>query len=1249
MSAIIRRPVQAAVRSLPNKTRFPLSSAWMGSLGSFNPMSTLSAEPLAEQAWAKRFADPLSIFPEAQAPISKSGIAHSEVKNPEAAALLTEDFKGFLRPLMGEFAPRYRAVLQQREDWFKGVQDGSIPLERREDKAWIREDKTWRAAPLAETHKDRRVELTGPISSASMLINMLNAGAPQIMPDCEDSQAAGWEQMVQGHLNIKEAVNGTLSAEKRDADGKVIKTYEMNAETSNINLRLRNMHMVESHVIDESGRPCPAGLFDLATHLFNNAKTLIDQGKTVCLYVPKMESYEEACLVHDMIKRIEEQLDLPKGHIRVTALIESASGCLQAEEILYGLGEYGTALNVARWDQIASVIKHTAHDPDAVLPDRHLLNMKLSFLENYMRDIVRICHSRGASAMGGMAAQIPDKDPKKTALIMEKVIADKLHEVATGCDGVWVAHPGMVELVLKAVSEQMGAGVTNQHDSPLNLDFVCDGAEFFKAPSDLQKPEYFTEEGLRGNIEVAIQYMAAWMKGVGAVAINGLMEDVATAEISRRQLQTWLQHGVEMTFADGSVRRLDAETFQAIFAEVVAQLMKKNQVPYATDRIEDAASALNTLVTDRSTDMDFITHHTLGPLNATVKKPKPLNFTTFQAWQPNPALLERLRGGMPEFTLGSASLATTRGAAFNNFMRTLRKDGLVAHGSFLGTPYPHSARYVIEGAQPADTLAGGKTPIGAAWPYVGGWEINARGLGSGEGPRPDTLWVTPRDQGDSAGVANKHLAVAQRLVEVAIDDLPEEQREAARKAAIDFMRQPMLADLEQGWSDVKKIFHSVLHAMLNGINIMHIEDQGPKKRCGHLGGKELAGLHDYLLILRSANLAAQCFEGVNRDGSKQNINFVARTDALSAVRIEYSKALEDPDHPDFEFIQKNEGDEFVFDPTDSRYVMLKKGINHETGREWGLEHAARRTAEAVKAGLASHVWMETPKADIAQAKEFLELVNEHLAPFGVRARELYNHSPSFVWDDTFYEKSVELAWNLTTYVIKELVPEMAAGKSEEWAMKQVKNYLWEHGDSVQGDQNISDGLARQIVRNGFDASEGEKKWADNVSMTIHMLRDGDTLQHHRLIKELKRILGLGYRPVHHITNILVSHRVEQFRQQLSDSGAEVHLCTLPLYAADAHTASKLAHDVSREGIYGFVRGQRAARKYDKRVTPMSAIDHQSSSGIPLEVIVTGDDEILAHSTEADDKKVAAKLASAFFDGSESDDDVVLDKALEPAK
>ncbi len=418
----------------------------------------------------------------------------------------------------------------------------------------------WKVAEAPADMQDRRVEITGP-TDRKMVINALNSGAAGFMADFEDSNSPTWANMAGGQVNLADAVRGSIEHDEGD------KQYRLNEEVATLLVRPRGWHLPERNV-EVDGRPVAGGLFDVALYVANNHEALAAKGSGPYLYVPKLESHREARLWNDALGIIEDELGLDRGTVKVTVLIETLPAVFEMNEILYELRERSAALNAGRWDYIFSAIKRFRTRPDFVLPDRAAVTMTVPFMRAYTELLVKTCHARGAHAMGGMAAQIPSrKDPEAAEKALAKVAEDKAREAGDGFDGTWVAHPDSVETALEQFDEVLG-------DRPNQLDKQRDdvnvgAAELLDIPST---PGSQTEQGLRSNVNVGIQYISSWLRGNGAAGIYGLMEDAATAEISRGQVWQWIQHGVQLedgrTVTTDLVRELEAEELETIRKEI---------------------------------------------------------------------------------------------------------------------------------------------------------------------------------------------------------------------------------------------------------------------------------------------------------------------------------------------------------------------------------------------------------------------------------------------------------------------------------------------------------------------------------------------------------------------------------------------------------------------------------------------------------------------------------------------------------
>ena len=442
-------------------------------------------------------------------------------------AVLTPECSAFVADLVRRYRPRVDELLAARRETQSRYDAGYRPRFLPETQA-IR-DSSFTIAPLPADLRDRRVEITGPVDR-KMIINALNSGASVFMADFEDSSSPTWSNVIEGQANLVDAVRGTITYD----DPETGKSYRLGKTLAVLMVRPRGWHLVERHV-EVDARPVPAALFDFGVFLFHNAPQLLAKGSGPYFYLPKMQSHLEARLWNDVFAHSESALGLPPGSIKATVLIETLPAAFEMDEILWELREHAAGLNCGRWDYIFSFIKVHRNDPSALLPDRSQITMDRGFLRSYSQLLIKTCHRRGAHAMGGMAAQIPIKnDPAANDAAIAKVIADKRREVSDGHDGTWVAHPGLVPVARGVFDATMGG--PNQLARSCSDVSVGEG-DLLAVPSGTK-----TEAGLRWNVRVGVQYLEAWLRGVGCVPLYNLMEDAATAEISRTQIWQWLRH-----------------------------------------------------------------------------------------------------------------------------------------------------------------------------------------------------------------------------------------------------------------------------------------------------------------------------------------------------------------------------------------------------------------------------------------------------------------------------------------------------------------------------------------------------------------------------------------------------------------------------------------------------------------------------------------------------------------------------------
>src|SRR5689334_1211738 len=480
------------------------------------------------------------------------------------------------------FGPRRRELLERRADRQRDLDAGWLP-ELPPATSGTRA-RAWEVAPIPDDLRDRRVEITGPVDR-KMIINALNSGAKVFMADFEDSCSPTWANVLEGQSNLIDAIDRTI--EHVAPDGRV---YRLNDATATLMVRPRGWHLEERH-LEIDGAPASASLFDFGLFFFHNARRLLARGTGPYFYLPKMESHLEARLWSDVFRAAQEELGLPNGTIRATVLIETILAAFEMDEILWELRDHSAGLNCGRWDYIFSYIKKLRSRPDRVVPDRARVTMEQPFLRSYAELVIRTSHRRGIHALGGMAAQIPIKrDAALNAQALEKVRQDKLREVQQGHDGTWVAHPALVAVAREVFDAHMPGKnqIARRRD-----DVRVTAADLLTTPAG-----DITADGLRTNLSVALQYLASWLGGMGCVPISDLMEDAATAEISRAQVWQWVRHGARLR--DGAL--VSATKVQQTLSELVAALPERVG---ATGAAADRFSLAGRILADLTTGAEF--------------------------------------------------------------------------------------------------------------------------------------------------------------------------------------------------------------------------------------------------------------------------------------------------------------------------------------------------------------------------------------------------------------------------------------------------------------------------------------------------------------------------------------------------------------------------------------------------------------------------------------------------------------------
>ncbi len=481
-------------------------------------------------------------------------ISNLEIRGPvdsRYAEILTPEACEFLEGLFREFGPRREALLARRTERQREIDAGKLPGFLPET-ASVRGG-NWRVPPPPPDLLDRRTEITGPVER-KMTINALNSGAQCFMADFEDANSPTWENVIEGQINVRDAVNRTISFTSPEG-----KMYRLAEKTATLVPRPRGWHLEEKHVLFQ-GKRVSASLFDWGLCFFHNARNLVSRGSGPYFYLPKLESHLEARLWNDVFIHAQAALGLPRGTIRATVLIETITGAFEAEEILHELREHAAGLNCGRWDYMFSMVKKFRNHREYLFPDRTLITMTVPFMRAYCFHVIQVCHRHGAYAIGGMAAQIPIRNnPAANAEALAKVRADKEREADDGHDGTWVAHPGLVATAIEAFKRMPGPNQINRLREDVKV-----------VEADLLTPLHgpITEKGVRWNIHVGIRYLEAWLGGSGCEPIRNLMEDLATSEISRAQLWQWLRFGAALE--DG--RKITVELYSGFLKEELAAI-----------------------------------------------------------------------------------------------------------------------------------------------------------------------------------------------------------------------------------------------------------------------------------------------------------------------------------------------------------------------------------------------------------------------------------------------------------------------------------------------------------------------------------------------------------------------------------------------------------------------------------------------------------------------------------------------------
>jgi len=537
-----------------------------------------------------------NILPTTKQPGYPEGIEIRGPITPEFAEILTPEAMAFVATLVRAFTGRRAELLQKRIQRQAEIDAGKMP-DFLPETEHVREG-SWTIDPIPRDLQEPRVEITGP-AERKMIINALNSGAKVFMADFEDSLSPTWEGTIQGQINLRDAVNRTITYTAPEG-----KQYALQEKTATLLVRPRGWHLPEKHVFID-GKQVSGGLFDFGLYFFHNVKSLLRRGTGPYFYLPKLENHLEARLWNDVFLLAQKELGIPSGTIKATVLIETILATFEMDEILFELREHSSGLNCGRWDYIFSAIKKFRNVPSFILPDRAQVTMTTHFMRSYSLLAIKTCHRRNAHAVGGMAAQIPIKnDPVANEEAMARVQADKKREATDGHDGTWVAHPGLVAVALEEFDKVMPG--PNQIYKKRE-DVHVTAADLLAVPEGT-----ITEAGLRTNINVSLQYMESWFRGSGCVPINNLMEDAATVEISRSQIWQWIRHPRGI-LVDG--RKVTVELFRQMMAEELGKIKEMvGEQEYPSRKFAEAAQLLDKIITSEEF-VEFLTLPAYGYLD----------------------------------------------------------------------------------------------------------------------------------------------------------------------------------------------------------------------------------------------------------------------------------------------------------------------------------------------------------------------------------------------------------------------------------------------------------------------------------------------------------------------------------------------------------------------------------------------------------------------------------------------------------
>ena len=786
--------------------------------------------------------------------------------------ILTPEAVRFAANIARNFQARRDELLEKRQVRWAEIKEGKLPTFLQDQKSLDVRNSDWTVAPIKSDLECRFVEITGPASSRKMFINALNSGADVYMTDSEDSESPTWENIINGQINIRDAVDGSISFETPK------KTYTLNDKTATLMYRPRGWHLSEKHVLVD-GKPISASLFDFGLMIYHNAKKLVEKGKTPAFYLPKMESHEEAELWRDVFDFSEEELGIPHGTIRGTVLIETILAAFQMDEILHGLKDYSAGLNAGRWDYLFSFIKKLGSDPNFVLPDRSEVTMDKDFLKSYVDLLVQTCHKRGIHAMGGMSALIPRNDDKEANdKAISAVVRDKELEVKQGCDGAWVAHPGLVKPVREVFANNIKG--PNQISSVKREEVKVKESDLITVPEGK-----ITEKGLRTNINVSLGYLIPWLQGTGCVPINYKMEDLATVEISRSQLWQWLEH--KSTLNDG--RKVTWKLVDGILKDEVSKLVKSASGNKPDLNVIQKAASLFKQVVNTREFPEFLSLEAYDDITTIQEESKAETKEEFVARLTDEWKKPRWEGIRRPYT--AEDVWKLRGTVVRE--NSIAEKGANKFWKLVNEKEPLRVLSAVTGNQAVQEVQAGLKAI-----YVSGWQV-AADMNNSRQMFPDQSLYTADSVPALVERINNALIRADQITHSKGND------------NLDWMV-PLIADAEAGFGGNLNAFEIMKNMIQAGASGVHFEDQlSSVKKCGHLGGKVLVPTKEFIEKLVSARLAA--------DLSGTATLIIARTDALNGALL--TSEIDPNDKP---FLTGNR--------TSEGFYEVKSGIDQAISR-----------------------------------------------------------------------------------------------------------------------------------------------------------------------------------------------------------------------------------------------------------------------------------------------------------------------------